>query len=278
MPHGLTPLVHETLPARQRNRVPQTIQHRQRVIALEDHHRLVALQPAGDPRRHAGLTQIAHAVQQHAAGSAGPRIDLSKRTKHPLQHPPPTDERAPPRHRHPLALLVEELPVRALAGVLALLSLTSDQRPASVRTNIEPRQMPVRAAVRIGARGLQQLASRPGRRQRHGAPLRQLAVEMLRERHRVHVAHRAIPAQHMRHAGTDQLPHHRLGRAAAPFLAGFEPLGRPTRRQEQQGQTISFPDRPDERGHIRQSLAATLVLQRQHWATPLVDTAMTGQV
>ena len=278
LPHGFAPLVPETLPAHRRNGVHQAVQHRQRVIALEDHHRLVALQPARDPRRHAGLAQIAHAVQQHATGSAGPRVDLGKRTEHPLQHTPPTDKRAPPSHRHPLALLVEELPVRALASVLALLSLTRNQRPTSARTNIEPRQMPVRAAVRIGACGLQQLASRPGRRQRHGPPLRQFVIEVLGEGRGIHVPHRAIPAQHMRHPGTDQLPHHRLGRAAAPFLARLDPLGRPARRQEEQRQTVGLTNRPDERRHIRQRHAATLVLQRQHRATPLVDIAMAGQV
>ena len=122
-------------------RLGQSRQHAQRVVVLEHHRQAQVAAPVGDPCRQARLAEPAHAVQQHAgmlAVAARPAA--------------PPAARAAARRTSPAAIsltascALEQHPCRHGRAAAACASgLPPTSRPAALRPEPQPRQVPVAA-------------------------------------------------------------------------------------------------------------------------------------
>ena len=276
------------------DRLEHRVEHTQRVVALEDHHRL-SRHPVRHSRRQARLAQRPHAVHQN-------RLFVAERAQHRLDRPPPSDKRLPRRNRDPPPLLVEKCPLRLLPDTAARRLARLAQWPAAARPEIDPRQVPVPSALWIARPQPQQRPPPHRRRPRHRRPQPQLAIQRRRKRGRVAVVDRAVPTQDVRHLrhqlprkrGRKLRPRARHDTAVAPRpkrlrisprLAPTQAPGRTRRtylrraacRQRHQLR----PQRTERRNHIARRRLLGLALRRlqqQDRTQRAIDIAMAGQV
>ncbi len=243
--------------------IHQDVEDRHSIVAAEDHAR-GPQQTRAHPLGQAGLAERAHAVDQHPGGRR-----LPEGAQHLLDLTPAAHEGRPRGHRHLLAGLVEEDLRGGVLGMDTPGSCRRAQRPAAPGSQIDPRQMPVPAALpRLGP--AQQRAAAQRRRPGHRRTLMaQGLVEHRGEVGGVVVIDRAVPAHHIGDLG-GQLAHER---GLAPLARLGRPAGRhhhqPWRRGAQGRQQIA---------RLRMGRSAGFVLQHQDRPKRSIQVAMAGDV
>ena len=228
---------------------------------LEDHQgpqRRAVRHPGGQ----AGLAERAHAVDQHAG-----RL-VPERPQHRLDGPPPADERRPRRHRHALLFLVEERPLGRRHGAPPRRLAGGTERPPAAGTEIDPRQMPVPAALLVRRPCLQEGPPPFGRSPRHRKAAAKLVIEHRGEGRGVRVVDRAVPAHDIGYDGR-QLP--REGRRSLAEFGGAAGRQHHQRRRRRPERLRDVADAGDMQVPFRR-------FEQQHRVVTADNIAVAGQM